>query len=161
MIIFGYQFFKNMQTKHSFIVLLLTLNSAFSQESKYDENLAKSLNADERGMKSYVFCILKTGTNTTATDKERFEFFKGHMDNIMRLADEGKLVTAGPFGKNDKNYRGIFIFNVATVEEAKVLVESDPAVKAKIFDYELTPWYASAALMKVNEIHKTIAKPKP
>ncbi len=136
------------------------LTTAYSQEVKYDEALAKSLNADDRGMKSYVFCILKTGNNTTATDKEKADYFKGHMDNIMRLAEEGKLATAGPFGKNDKNYRGIFIFNVATVEEAKALVESDPAVKAKIFDYELTPLYASAALMKVNEIHKTITKPK-
>ena len=149
-----------MKTKYITLALFLTLNFAFSQEAKYDENLAKSLNADERGMKNYVFCILKTGSNTTASDKEKAEFFKGHMDNIMRLGKEGKLVTAGPFGKNDKNYRGIFIFNVATVEEAKALVESDPAVKANIFEAELTPWYASAALMKVNEIHSTITKPK-
>jgi len=142
------------------LLAFLILNIGFAQESKYDENLAKSLNADDRGMKNYVFCILKTGANTTATDKEKSELFKGHMDNINRLAKEGKLAIAGPFGKNDKNYRGVFIFNVATIEEAKTLVESDPAVKANIFDYELTPWYASAALMKVTEIHNIITKPK-
>jgi len=149
-----------MKTRFLLLVVLLTLNFAYSQEVKYDEALAKSVGGNDNGMKSYVFCILKTGTNTTATDKEKADYFKGHMENILRLADEGKLVTAGPFGKNDKNYRGIFIFNVTTIEEATALVESDPAVKAKIFDYELTPWYASAALMKVNEIHKTIIKPK-
>jgi len=150
----------NMSTKHLIILLFLGLNFCFSQEVKFDENLAKSLGADDYGMKQYVFCILKTGSNTTATDQERNDYFKGHMENIQRLANEGKLAVAGPFMKNDKNYRGIFVFNVATVEEAKALVESDPAVVAKIFEYELTPWYCSAALMKVNEIHETIQKTK-
>lgn len=149
-----------MKNKLLIIVLLAAFQFGFSQESKYDENLAKSLNADDYGMKQYVFCILKTGSNTTATTEERNNYFKGHMENIQRLAKEGKLAVAGPFMKNDKNYRGIFVFNVATVEEAKALVESDPAVKGKIFEYELTPWYCSAALMKVNEIHETIAKTK-
>ena len=149
-----------MSTKHLIILLFLGFNFGFSQEVKFDENLAKSLGADDYGMKQYVFCILKTGSNTTATDQERNDYFKGHMENIQRLANEGKLAVAGPFMKNDKNYRGIFVFNVTTVEEAKALVESDPAVKGKIFDYELTPWYCSAALMKVNEIHETIQKTK-
>ncbi len=61
------------------------------------------------------------------------------MANINRLAKEGKLVVAGPFMKNDKNYRGIFVFNCSTVEEAQKLVETDPAVAAKIFEAELTP----------------------
>ncbi|MES2747804.1 MAG: YciI family protein [Bacteroidota bacterium] len=149
-----------MKTKYLLIAAFFALNTVYSQEVKYDENLAKSLNADHRGMKNYVFCLLTTGSNTTATDQEKADLFKGHMDNIMRLAKEGKLATAGPFGKNDRNYRGIFIFNVTTIEEAKALVESDPAVKANLLEAELTLWYASAALMKVNEIHSTITKPK-
>lgn len=149
-----------MKLNYLLIALFFALNSVYSQESQYDENLAKSLNADDRGMKSYVFCILKTGTNTTATDKEKTDFFKGHMDNISRLAADGKLAVAGPFGKNDRNYRGIYILNVTTIKEAEALVETDPAVKANIFECELTLWYGSAALMKVSEIHKTIAKPK-
>lgn len=149
-----------MKNKLLITILLIAFQFGFSQESKYDENLAKSLNADDYGMKQYVFCILKTGSNTTATPEERTTYFKGHMENIQRLAKEGKLAIAGPFGKNDKNYRGVFVFNVSTVEEAKTLIDTDPAVVAKIFEYELTPWYCSAALMKVNEIHETIAKTK-
>ena len=71
-----------------------------------------------------------------------------------------KLVVAGPFMKNDKNYRGIFIFNCTTIEEAKALVDSDPAVAANIFEAELTLWYSSAALLMVNENHNKIAKTK-
>lgn len=149
-----------MRSKTLIVLLLLNLNTLLGQETKYDEKLAESLGADEYGMKPYVFCILKIGSNTTASEKERNDYFKGHMENIQRLAKEGKLAVAGPFMKNEKNYRGIFVFNVATVEEAKTLVESDPAVQGKIFEYELTPWYCSAALMKVNEIHQTIQKTK-
>lgn len=145
-----------------FTLAFITFNLlGFSQETKiYDEALAKKLGGDERGMKTYVFCILKTGTNTTATAEEKKKFFDGHMTNISKLADEGKLVVAGPFMKNDKNYRGIFIFNCTTIEEAEKLVNSDPAVQAKIFEAELTVWYGSAALGATSEIHDKITKPK-
>jgi len=129
-------------------------------ESKYDENLAKSLNADERGMKKYVFCLLKTGTNTTTSKEETQKLFEGHMSNINKLAKEGKLVVAGPFMKNDRNYRGIYVFNVETIEEAKTLVVTDPAIQAKLLEAELTPWYATAALQETLKIHEKISKKK-
>lgn len=129
-------------------------------ESKYDENLAKSLNADERGMKKYVFCLLKTGTNTTASKEETQKLFEGHMSNINKLAKEGKLVVAGPFMKNDRNYRGIYVFNVETIEEAKTLVATDPAIQAKLLEAELTPWYATMTLQETLKIHEKISKKK-
>lgn len=143
------------------IVFIGLTSFGFAQEtSSYDETLAKKLGGDERGMKTYVFCILKTGTNTTATAEEKKLLFDGHMANIKKLADENKLIVAGPFMKNDKNYRGIFIFNCTTIEEAEKLVNSDPAVQAKIFEADLTVWYGSAALGATKEIHDKISKPK-
>lgn len=142
-----------------FLILCFVSYGITAQEkSTYDEKLAKTLKADEYGMKSYVFCILKTGSNTTATKEERQKYFEGHMANIKRLAEEKKLVIAGPFGENNKNYRGIFIFNVETLEEAQQLVDTDPAVQAKLLEAELTPWYSSATLQMVNELHKKVAK---
>ncbi|MDI9309665.1 MAG: YciI family protein [Limnohabitans sp.] len=141
-------------------LLVITIKSTAQEKSIYDEKLAKEVGADEYGMKNYVFCILKTGSNTTATAEEKKKYFEGHMANINRLAEEGKLVVAGPFMKNERNYRGIFIFNCTTVEEAQKLVETDPAVQAKIFEAELTPWYSSASLMLVKDQHKKIAKTK-
>ncbi len=130
------------------------------KKSDFDAELAKKLGADEYGMKSYVFCILKTGPKDAEIKdkKKRNEIFAGHMANIERLADEGKLAVAGPFSKNDRNYRGLFILNVATVDEAQKLVETDPTVKAGVLIAELTPWYGSASLMATPEIHKKIAK---
>lgn len=133
-----------------------------AQEPAFDPELAKKLGADERGMRTYVLCILKTGPkDAEIKGDERKEIFAGHFANIGRLANEGKLSVAGPFGKNDKNYRGLYIFNVATVEEAEKLVVLDPAVKAGVFVADLTPWYGSAAITTVIDTHKRIQKPKP
>lgn len=128
--------------------------------STFDADLATRVGADEYGMKNYVFCILKTGPkDAEITDKkQREEIFAGHMANMGRLAGEGKLALAGPFSKNDRQYRGIFIFAVATVEEAQKLVGTDPVIKSGMMVAELTPWYGSAATMLVNENHKRIAK---
>jgi len=127
---------------------------------KYDDKLAKKLGADERGMKMYVLCILKTGPkDAEVKGKERDDIFAGHFANIGKLAEEGKLAVAGPFGKNDKSYRGLYIFNVTTIEEAEKLVVLDPAVKAGVFVPDLTLWYGSAAMMVVSETHNKIQKP--
>lgn len=127
---------------------------------EFDADLAKRIGADEMGMKNYVFCILKTGPKDAEIKdkKKRGDLFNGHMANIKRLADEGKLVLAGPFGKNERTYRGLFIFNVATVEEAQKLVDTDPVVSSGMMVAELTPWYGSAATVLINENHKKIAK---
>lgn len=136
--------------KTTFVMLLFLVSGitirAQTTNPNYDEALAKKLGADDYGMKKYVLVILKTGENTTATSEETNAAFREHMENINRLVEEGKLIVAGPLGKNDKTYRGIFILDVPTVEEAGELVQTDPAVKAKLLDVELFPWYGSAAL---------------
>jgi len=139
--------------------LLLILLGIAATKPAFDPELARRLGADERGMKSYVLCILKTGPrDAEVKGKEREEIFAGHFANIGRLAEEGKLAVAGPFGKNEKSWRGLYIFNVATIEEAEKLVVLDPAVKAGVFVPDLTPWYGSAAMMIVPETHKRIER---
>ncbi len=130
--------------------------------SAYDSILAQELGADEYGMRSYVHVVLMTGPeDANITDEaQRAEIFKGHFANMGRLAKDGKLALAGPFGDPEKIKRGLYIFNVKTVEEAQALVKTDPAVVAGIFTAEFTPYYGSAALMKINDIHTTIQKTK-
>lgn len=143
-------------------VSISAAEDAAAKTAVFDPALAARLGADERGMKMYVLCILKTGPkNGEVKGKEREAIFAGHFANIGRMADEGKLAVAGPFEDNDKNWRGLYIFNVAKLEEAQQLVQSDPAVKAGVFVPELVPWYGSAAMMIVPETHKKIQKPKP
>ena len=136
-----------------------TAQTASKPNPNYDLELAKKLGADERGMKMFVLCILKTGPKDAEfKGKERQDIFAGHFANINKLANEGKLAVAGPFGKNDKTFRGLYIFNVPTIEEAEKLVVLDPAVKAGVFVADMTLWYGSAALMGTNDIHRKISK---
>lgn len=140
------------------VAISITSVSQTKDKPVYDSILAKKLGADDYGMKKYVFCILKTG-QANITDKAiKDSLFAGHMKNINRLAEEGKLAVAGPFMKNDRNYRGLYIFNVTTIEEAEKLTLTDPAIKAGIFVVELTEWYGSASLIETPELHKKIQK---
>jgi len=127
----------------------------------FDPVLAQKLGGDDYGMKSYVLVILKTGMNQT-TDKELINnSFRGHMENINHLVKEGKMTVAGPLGKNDKAYRGIFILNVTTFEEAESLLQKDSAIKEDILDFDLYMWYGSAALPEYLDFSDKIWKQKP
>jgi uncharacterized protein YciI len=141
----------------SFIFVSLICSIAFSQKPAYDSALAKKLDADDYGMKHYVIAFLKRGNTQIKDSVQKQQLQTAHLKNIMRLANEGKLIVAGPF-LDDQPLRGIFIFNVETVEEARVLTSTDPAIKAGTLQMELHPWYGSAALMQVPAIHQTIEK---
>lgn len=123
----------------------------------YDSLLAKQLGADQYGMRPYVMAFLKSGPNRTQDSLAAAELQRAHMDNISRLAEEGTLVFAGPF-MDDFDVRGIYIFAVETIEEARTLTATDPAVQAGRLEMELHPFYGSAALMQINEIHEKISK---
>ncbi len=132
-----------------------------TQTFKYNTQLAKKLGADDYGMRMYQLVILKTGTVTIKNKDTVNVLFRGHMDNIGRLADAGTLVIAGPFGKNAEHYRGLFIFKTKGEAETKALLQTDPAIKAGLLDAAIYPWYGSAALEMYLPYHKQIEKNKP
>ncbi|WP_424962369.1 YciI family protein [Ekhidna sp.] len=123
----------------------------------YDSLLAKETGADAYGMRKYVMALLKTGPNRDQDSLEAAQLQRAHLDNITRLAEEGKLVMAGPFF-DDWEVKGIYIFAVETIEEAEELTKTDPAIQAGRLEMELHPWYGSAALMKMGDLHETLAK---
>ncbi|MBR9923346.1 MAG: hypothetical protein GYB31_21140 [Bacteroidetes bacterium] len=126
-------------------------------ESAFDARLARELGADDYGMKTYVMAFLKAGPNRSQDSLEAARLQKAHLQNISRMAESGDLVIAGPF-MDEGDVRGIYIFDVPTVEEAEALTNTDPAIQAGRLEMELRPWYGSAALVKLNEIHEKIQK---
>ena len=91
-------------------------------------------------MKRYYMCFLKKGENRDQDEETTAKLQQAHLDNINRLAAEGKIAIAGPFG-DDGELRGVFISDVETIEEAEELVKTDPAVKAGRLSYEIHPWW--------------------
>ncbi len=152
------------------LVLVVVLAFACSRETQepeasspangeYDADLAAKLGADEYGMRRYVMAFLKAGPNRDQDPEEGERLQRAHLDNIVRLSEAGKLVLAGPF-LDQGDLRGIYIFDVETVEAARELTATDPAIEAGRLVMELHPWYGSAALMQVNEVHGKLAKKK-
>lgn len=135
-------------------------NSETTESEMFDAELAEELGADEYGMRRYVMAFLKVGPERGQDEDTAQEIQRGHMEHIQTLAEDGKLVLAGPF-LDDGEIRGIFLFDVQTLEEARELTAADPAVQAGRLEMELHPWYGSAALLQVNDIHRRIAEINP
>lgn len=125
----------------------------------FDADLATRHGADERGMRRYVLVVLKTGPTRVPDGEARTAMFAGHMANIQRLAKEGKLAVAGPFMPSESGWRGLFIFAVESIEEAKALTETDPVIVNGEMIAEYHPWYGSAALMATAELHERMVPP--
>ncbi|MBR7799783.1 YciI family protein [Undibacterium fentianense] len=135
-------------------------NPTATVNPKYDAETAKSLGADQRGMRHYVLVILKTGPNKNPAGKERDDMFAGHFANMKRLAAAGKLALAGPFD-GAEGWRGLFIFAVKDIEEARLLTATDPVITKGEMVAEYHPWYGSAAVMEVGRIHETLTAINP
>lgn len=143
----------------SFLTLILFLSCAnLMAQQTYDPALAEKYNADDYGMKTYIIAFLKRGPEVDKySSEERSEIQQNHMAYIQRITTAGKLILAGPF-VNDQEFRGIFLFDVPTLEEAEALTSSDPAIQAGVLSMDLKVWYGSAALMSIPEQHAKIQK---
>jgi uncharacterized protein YciI len=106
----------------------------------------------------YVGLIFRGPAWTPGETPEIMEIQKAHLANIMRLADTGRLVLAGPF-MDDGDLRGMFVFRVSSLEEAKELCDTDPAVRAGRLRVELHPWYSAKGIAIVQEADSAAAEP--
>ena len=141
-----------------FIAILASCSHTESQDHNIDSDseitidYAAKWEADEYGMRNYIMALLKEGPNRNQDSTTAAEIQNAHLQNIEKMATEGKLIIAGPF-MDDWEVKGIYIFAVETVEEARELTASDPAIKAGRLEMELHPWYGSAALMELNDLY--------
>lgn len=125
----------------------------------FDAATAERVGANANGMRRYVLVILKTGPTPVADADARKAMFAGHFANMERLAKAGQLALAGPFGKNDAGWRGLFLLAVDDVEAARALAETDPVIVQGEMVAEYHPWFGSAAAMLVPGLHETLVRP--
>jgi uncharacterized protein YciI len=114
----------------------------------WSEDIFKKANSPLK-MEIVYFGFLKRGPNRKAGDAntpEIQELQKAHIANINRLADMKKLIVAGPFG-DDGDLRGIFVFRVASLQEARELAASDPMIKIDRLRLELHPWHVPEGVL--------------
>lgn len=138
-------------------LVAVSAQPALKPNPEFDAEAAKRLGADAMGMRYYVLAILKTGPKQMAPGKERDAMFAGHFANISRMANEGKLAVAGP-ADNVDGWRGIYLFAVKDIEEARQLTATDPVIVNGEMVAEYHKIYASAALMDIPQLHKKTAE---
>lgn len=93
-------------------------------------------------MQKYFMCFLHRGDVEGYDSLALADIQAKHFAHLNQMAEDGKISIAGPFG-DDKDLRGIVVFNVATIEESRDLMSEDPAVKAGLLVAEIRPWWAA------------------
>lgn len=101
--------------------------------------------AKESPMIQYFVALLYAGPNREGSEEEIMRIQRGHRARIGELVDSGQMVLAGPFGDGG-DLRGLFIYDVATMEKAQALADSDPAIQAGRLRAEIHPWWGARGL---------------
>ncbi|MBX3464941.1 MAG: hypothetical protein KF830_17370 [Planctomycetes bacterium] len=86
----------------------------------------------------FTLVYLRTGPTQGLDAEAQKEAFAGHFANMSRLAREGHLLLAGPFGRqrSSPDLRGVFVLATGDRAEAERLAGSDPCVRQGIFRLE-------------------------
>ncbi|MGZ4965563.1 MAG: YciI family protein [Chthoniobacterales bacterium] len=98
----------------------------------------------------FIVVLLVRPPNLADLAKEEQEKLQnGHIANIWRLHDEGKLLKAGPMEDySGRNVRGMFILATDSQEKAREWVSSDPLVKAGRLTPEFIKWSVQKGSLK-------------
>ncbi len=131
-----------MKKKVTFQLFAFLVAISFNPAQAQDTNDAKKQRLEDQ-IEQYFFVMIKTGPKQNFDSAQKAELFKGHMANINRLYYEGIIKVAGPFDKNNFAWRGLFVFDCKTLEEAEKIAQTDPAIAAGLFSIDIVPWYSS------------------
>jgi uncharacterized protein YciI len=86
---------------------------------------------------SYSIVFLNKKADAEKLPKEQQEkIMTGHMNNMKSLANEGKLLAAGPFDGGG----GIFVMSSSNTNEVKNWISTDPGVQANRWNVEILPY---------------------
>ncbi|HEY8186470.1 MAG TPA: YciI family protein [Pyrinomonadaceae bacterium] len=112
----------------------------------WSEDVMKKPSAPIKLTTAYLALLTRGAKWTPERTPATEELQKAHLANIKRLAEMKKLVVAGPFGDNGQ-LRGIFVFKVASIDEARALTETDPAVQAGRLAIDIHPWLVPEGIL--------------
>ena len=100
-------------------------------------------------MESFQLVLLMRAPTWKKLPPEEAEALqKQHIAHLTAMGDSGKMVVAGPFSDQaDPAYRGVCIYRVGSVAEARALAEQDPIVKAGQLRIEAMTWWYGKGYM--------------
>jgi len=113
------------------------------------ETAARAAAGPPAEVESYQLVLLKRPARPTDHPEEKLAEIQGaHLAHLTRLGEEGKIVIAGPFSdQEDESLRGLALYRVGSLEEARRLAEADPAVQAGRLEVEAVTWWVEKGYM--------------
>jgi uncharacterized protein YciI len=108
--------------------------------AKYDLQSDTTVYSEE--MKRFWLVLLKKGPDRNQDSISRVKIQAAHLANITRLAQEGKIIMAGPIGV-ENDIQGIFLMNCADSAEVERIVRTDTAVITGRLVMEYYPWWSA------------------
>jgi uncharacterized protein YciI len=124
------------------LMLLLAVGRFLGAEEKKE-----TAKPEEGKMTTVYLVLLKKGPAWRPGETPELKaLMEAHLANIRALWQAKKMIVAGPLG-DDGDLRGVFIFQAASLEEAKALAASDPAIKAGRLIPEIHPWWVEKAAL--------------
>ena len=107
--------------------------------------LALPVSADQAppNMEKYYLVLLKRPANPPQLEPKTLEDLqKRHLEHLKSMYLAGKMVVAGPFAEQkDPTLRGLCLYRVESLEEARKLAEGDPMVQARRLEVEVLAWW--------------------
>lgn len=123
-------------------------NNKTNSKKNSQKSPEKRKKIDEGQMKTYYMVFLVAGDNRLQDSVTAAKIQKEHLEHLTKMWNEGKMDIAGPF-LDEGDAKGICVYNVKTLEEAKQLAESDPAVKSGRLKVIVRPWMSmKGAILK-------------
>ena len=108
------------------------------------------------GSSRYYVAFLRPDPARKALSNEEGERIQAaHMANIHKMADDGVLVSAGPFEDTPHTISGIFIFKVDSLERAREIALKDPTVLEHRNTIDVHAWDGPAGIgEEYTRLHK-------
>jgi uncharacterized protein len=131
-------------TTLALVLILLSGNPAQAPQGAAPPSAAAAAPAAPRiELEPYQLVILQRPEHPREYPQEKLdEIQKAHLAHLREMAAAGKLLVAGPLGDQpDPRLRGLELFRVGSLEEARKLAEDDPAVKAGRLEVVVMTWY--------------------
>ena len=94
-------------------------------------------------MEKYYLVLLKRPKSPTQIEPKVLEDLqKRHLAHMQAMFQDGKMVVAGPFDEQkDPTLRGLCLYRVDSLEEARKLASGDPMVQAGRLEVEVLAWW--------------------
>ena len=131
---------ENFFAKSMTVLLLACCSVSVGQEDTDKSKKTPETKAEVESADSKLYWVfLTTGNSTEGVEKERIqEMQAAHLANFKSLAEQEKLLTAGPMSDPEKRLRGIVVVRAKNLDELKSMFGEDPYVQKGYLKIEAT-----------------------